>query len=152
MYIAISVHTQAFPCFSTHVRKIGKAWWIGFCWCNDDVSATISAAVCRDGADMSSLHHQINQAYPIFSCSLINMGRPGYEANSNVIRGRSLLRDVVCFDVWRTSHVVPLFEIFLLAFSLKDLYNTFTFTLYIFCFSLIHLYELCVHVYVCSIL
>ena len=41
------VPIQAFPCFSMHVRKIGKAWSIR--WCNDDVSATISATNCRNG-------------------------------------------------------------------------------------------------------
>ena len=68
--------------FSTRTRKIGKAWSIW--WCNDDVSATISNSTTRSSAekvaDTSSLHHQIDQAFPIFLAWVENMGKPGYEA------------------------------------------------------------------------
>ena len=39
-------------------------------------------------ADTSTLHHQIDQAFPIFSRALKNMGRPGYEAS---LEGHSCL-------------------------------------------------------------
>ena len=61
--------------FSMPARKIGKVWSI--LWCNDYVSATISATVYREGGRYMYLHHKINQAFPIF---LHAFGRPGYKA------------------------------------------------------------------------
>ena len=55
------------------------------------ISASISATVCRNGGGYL-IHHQIDQAYPIFlACLVKNMGRPGYKAIAKGINRRSVL-------------------------------------------------------------
>ena len=56
-----------------------------------DVMMTFLPPFAQNVAEMvaviSSLHHQIDQAFPIFlACALKNMGRPGYEATTYLLK------------------------------------------------------------------
>ena len=79
-YIVHHQINQAFPCFSKPARKVGKAWSIW--WCNDDISATISATVCINGGRCVIITSPNQPGLPYLSRvrALKNMGKPGYEA------------------------------------------------------------------------
>ena len=82
MYVDVTLYPGLSMIFNA-CRKIGKTWSIW--WCNDDVSATITAMVCRNIGRYIIITSLNQPGLPDFSACVENMGRPGYVAPPEMV-------------------------------------------------------------------
>ena len=83
--------------FNARKKKTGRPGWFG------DVMVAYT-----------SLHHQVDQAFPIFSHALKNLGRSGYEAKithlHKKIHNYALCKRNLCFESLESSLLIILRE------------------------------------------